>query len=168
LEIEGEAHSIASFKPVIEFTAYGPGKLLHHLSGRKPKVDAPFQNLSELDEEVDVPTYQPGGFRPLDLDHHSFAARQHSPVDLADGSGRQRFCLETLKGLLDADPKFLSYDLLNSGEWNGRDLVLEFDQFAHNVRWHYVRPGAEKLAELDKGRAELIQHLPDVPAALRG
>ena len=64
-------------------------------------------------------------------------------------------------------PRSCRIDLGDHGEVERRDLVLQLDQLLDDVGRHDVRTSAEQLAELDEGRPQLVQHLPDVTAALR-
>src|SRR5439155_14880610 len=48
-----------------------------------------------------------------------------------------------------------------------RDVVLELAQLEDDVGRNDVGAGREQLPELDEGRAELVEHLPQVLAALR-
>src|SRR6185369_4117166 len=53
-------------------------------------------------------------------------------------------------------------------ERNRPDVVLQLLELDDDVRRDDVGTGREQLPELDEGRAELVQHLPQAPAAIRG
>ena len=61
---------------------------------------------------------------------------------------------------------FLDHDTnLCEGEW--AHVVLEAAQLGDDVRRDDVGPRREQLAELDEGRPELVEHLAQMPTALR-
>ncbi len=80
-------------------------------------------------------------------------------MHLADGRGRDRRLVELEEELVDREPELLFDDLLRLLEGERRDLVLERLQLEDDVRRDDVRPRREELAELDEGRAELVEHL---------
>ena len=66
--------------------------------------------------------------RPLHLDHHFASGRQHSAVDLPDGSAGQGFLIETLKRLRNTDPNFFFKYFLDFFVADGFYIVLQFCQ----------------------------------------
>ena len=64
-------------------------------------------------------------------------------------------------------PSSSSIDLLDLRERERADVVLEAAQLGDDVGREHVGPRREQLAELDEGRAELVEHLAQVLAALR-
>src|SRR6185369_7408001 len=53
-------------------------------------------------------------------------------------------------------------------ERNRPDVVLQLLELDDDVGRDDVGTGREQLPELDEGRAELVEHLPQAPAAVRG
>ncbi len=58
-------------------------------------------------------------------------------------------------------------DPLDLGERERLDVVLEAAQLGDDVRRHDVGARREQLAELDERRPELVEHLAEMPAAVR-
>ena len=87
-------------------------------------------------------------------------------VDLSDRSGRGRPLVEFEEGLLDRQAELFADDALDLRERNRPDVVLELPQLDDDVGRDDVRARREKLAELDEGRAELLQHLTQAAAAV--
>ena len=89
-------------------------------------------------------------------------------MHLSDRSGGERLGLEALECLLDGETEFLLNHLTDHGEFKWSHLVLQLDQFLHDVGGQDVRTRAEQLAELNERRSQFVEHLSDVAAALRG
>ena len=106
--------------------------------------------------------------RPLHLDGHAAAVRKRGAVDLADRRRGYRGRVEVGEELLDAQLELLADDTLDVVVGDRTDVVLELLQLEHDVGRDDVGAGREQLAELDEGRAELVEHLTQVPAALGG
>ena len=103
----------------------------------------------------------------LNLDGDAVAVREGCAVDLADRGGGDRGLVEFGEELLDRELEVFSDDALDVFVGERAHVVLEGLQLGQDVRRDDVGAGREELAELDERRAELVQHLPQVLAALR-
>ena len=81
-------------------------------------------------------------------------------MDLADRGGRHRHRVELAEQPLDRLAEALLDHLLSLLVGERRDVVLEAAELGDDVRRQDVRTHREELAELDEGRAELVEHLP--------
>ena len=134
------------------------------------EVEAPDPLLGEargLVEQRDVGLDLARRVGTLHLDRDSAAVRERRPVHLADRGGGHRLLLEVEEEALERQPE-VGFDHLPGLLVGERpDVVLEPAELRDDVRRQDVRPHREQLAELDESRAELVQHRPQVRAALR-
>jgi hypothetical protein len=89
-------------------------------------------------------------------------------VHLADRGSRDRDRVEVGEELLDAQLELLADDALDVLVRDRADVVLELLELDHDVGWDDVGARRQELAELDEGRAELVEHLAQVTAPLGG
>src|SRR6266567_4483499 len=89
-------------------------------------------------------------------------------MDLADRGRRGWLLVELEEGLLDRQAELLLNYAPDVGERNRPDVVLQLLELDHDVGRDDVRASREQLAELDEGRPQLVQHLPQPPPAVRG
>ena len=100
--------------------------------------------------------------RALDLHRHPPAVAQDRPVHLAQGCAGHRFGLEGLEGVRDPGPDLGRDPLLDLGEGDGLDVVLQPAEGVEVDGWEEVGPGGEQLAQLDEGgphRLEVVDEL---------
>ena len=83
-------------------------------------------------------------------------------MDLGDRGGSERLGLEAREQL---GPEVLAHDLLDLRERERRHLVHELPQLLDVDIREQVRPRGEQLAELQVGRAELLERLPELDGA---
>ena len=102
--------------------------------------------------------------RALHLDDDGVAVRQHRAVDLPDRRRGNRRLAELEERLLDRQAELVLDHLAHLRERKRRHVVLEAAELGDDVRRHDVGPRREQLAELDERRAELVEHLAQVPA----
>ena len=131
------------------------------------RADALPDQAGGLVEEGEVVLDLTRRVRPLHLDDDLVAVRQHRPVHLADRRGCDRRLAELDERLLERQAELALDDLAHLRERERAHVVLEPAQLGDDVRRDDVGPGREQLAELDERRAELVEHLPQVPPALR-
>ena len=87
-------------------------------------------------------------------------------MHLADRGGGDRLAVELQEEPLDRLAQLLPDDALDLLVREGAHVVLEPAQLGDDVRRQDVGPHREQLAELDEGRAELVEELAEVLAAL--
>ena len=104
---------------------------------------------------------------PLHLDGDRVAVREDGAVHLADRRGGQRFSVELEEEALDRLAELLLDDALDVFVRERAHVVLQASELGDDVRRQDVGPHREQLAELDEGRAELVEQLAEVLAALR-
>src|SRR6266480_1389870 len=104
----------------------------------------------------------------LNLDRDALAVRKHGVVYLPDRGRRSRLLVELEEGLLDGYAELLRDHAFDVGERDRPHVVLKLLQLEHDVGRNDVGTGREQLAELDEGRAELVEHLPQTAAPIRG
>jgi hypothetical protein len=88
-------------------------------------------------------------------------------VHLSDRRRRDRLLAELEEQLLDRQAELLGDDSLDVRERERPDIVLELAELGDDVGRDDVRARRQQLPELDEGRAELVEHLPQVLTALR-
>ena len=88
-------------------------------------------------------------------------------MDLADRGSGERLAVELDEEALDRLAELLVDDALDLLVRERAHVVLEPAQLGDDVRRQHVGPHREELAELDEGRAELVEELAEVLAALR-
>ena len=87
-------------------------------------------------------------------------------MDLADRGGGDRLAVELEEEALDRLAELLLDHALDVLVRERAHVVLEPAELGDDVRRQDVRPHREELAELDEGRAELVEELAEVLAAL--
>ena len=87
-------------------------------------------------------------------------------MHLSDRGGGHRAPVELEEEALDREPEVLLDHALDLFERERADVVLEPAELRDDVRRQDVRPHGEELAELDEGRAELVEELAQMLAAL--
>ena len=88
-------------------------------------------------------------------------------MHLADRGGRERLAVELEEESLDREAEVFEDDALDLLVRERAHVVLEAAELADDVRRQDVGPHREQLAELDEGRAELVEELAKVLAAFR-
>ena len=166
-EVAVERVGVAPLLAVVELLADRARELVDDLA-RVDEVERPHPLAHEprrLLEQLDVALDLARRVRSLHLDGDPAAVRQHRTMHLADRCGRQRLLVELEEEPLDRLAELLADHPLDIGERERADVVLEPAQLGDDVRRDDVGPGREQLAELDEGRAELVEHLPQMTAA---
>ena len=87
-------------------------------------------------------------------------------MHLADRRRRERLAVELEEETLDREAEVFEDDALDLLVRERAHVVLEAAELGDDVRRQDVRPHREQLAELDEGRAELVEELAEVLAAL--
>ena len=169
-EVAVEDLGVAPLQPVVELLADRAGELVDELLGvdEVERADTLLRQPGGLEEQRQVGLDLPRRVRALHLDDDAAAVRQDGAVHLADRRGGERLLVELEEEPLDRLAELLLHDALDVGVREGTDVVLEPAQLDDDVRRHGVGPRREQLAELDEGRAELVQHLAQVLAARGG
>ena len=111
----------------------------------------------DVGEDLEVVLHLLAHVRALHFDHHFAAVAQHGAMDLPQRRRGHRRRLEGLEGARDAHAQLLLHDLLDLGERERLDLVLQRLQRGNVLRRHDVRTGGEHLPELDVGRPHFLE-----------
>src|SRR5207253_1896705 len=93
--------------------------------------------------------------------------RQRCAMHLSDRGRRDRLLVELREELRDREAEILFDHLLDVRDRKRADVVLQPSQLGDDVGRQDVGPRREQLAELDEGRAELVEHLAEMLTALR-
>src|SRR5439155_16497245 len=104
--------------------------------------------------------------RALHLDDDALAVLEHGSVDLTDRSGRERLGVDAGEDVLPRDAELLLHHLDDLGLAERRDLVLEGRELRDGFGREQIGAGGEDLAELRKGRAELLEGVPEAAGPL--
>src|SRR6185503_4649941 len=168
-EVAVELLGVARLHAVIELLADRARELVHERGGvdELERLDAVADEARRLVHQLEVGLDLPRRVRSLHLHRDAAPIGQRGPVNLADGRCRDGRFLEVEKELLDGQLELLLNDAFDLGVRDGRDVVLERLELEDDVGRDDVRARREKLAELDEGRPELVEHLPDAEAAVR-
>ena len=102
----------------------------------------------------------------LHLDGDDLAVRQHGTMNLADRGGGDGLAVELDEQSLEGVTKVFLDDALDVLVRERPHVVLEAAQLGDDVGRQHVRPHRQELPELDERRAELVEHFPQVLAAL--
>ncbi len=170
-EVAMEGLGVAALLAVVELLADRARELVDELA-RVDEVERAHAFAHEprgLLEQLDVALDLARRVGPLHLDDDLAPVRKHRPVYLPDRGRRERLAVELEEEALDRLAQVLADHPLDVGEGEGADVVLERAQLGDDVRRDDVGSGREQLAELDEGRAELVEQLAQVtPAGGRG
>ena len=168
-EVAMEGLGVAPLEPVVELLADRAGELVHELAhvDEVERPDALLGDSRGLVEEAEVGLDLLRRARPLHLDGDDVAVREHRAVDLADRGRGHRLAVELEEETLDRLAELLADDALDLLVGERAHVVLKPAQLGDDVRRQHVGPHREELAELDEGRAELVEELAQVLPALR-
>jgi hypothetical protein len=168
-EVAVELLGVPRLHPVVELLADRAGELVDERDGvdELERLDAVANETRGLVHELEVGFDLARRVRPLHLHGDTASVRERRPVHLTDGRGGNGLLLEIEEELLDGELELLLDHALDLGVGDRRDVVLQRLQLEDDVRRDDVRARGEELAELDEGRPELVQHLPDAEAAVR-
>src|SRR6266545_2768294 len=167
-EVAVERLGIAPLEPVVELLADGARELVDDLAD-VDEVEGAYALLDDprsLVEEAEVGFDLLRRARALHLDGHGMAVREDGAVHLADRRRRDRLGVELDVEALDRLAELLEHHALDLLVREGAYVVLEAPQLGDDVRREDVGPHREQLAELDEGRAQLLEELAEVLAAL--
>ncbi len=113
-------------------------------------------------ENIHVGKNHPPNMRPLNLYYYwKVLLFQHRLVDLCQRSGRNGARFEGRKNLIELFPQPPLNYRLDLGKIHRGYIVLELSQLGKKGRGHEIGSHAGDLAELDKGRAQILQNAPD-------
>jgi hypothetical protein len=106
--------------------------------------------------------------RSLHFDGDGVPVREDGAVDLADRRGGERRPVELDEEALDRLPELFLDHTLDVFVGEGTHVVLQAAELGDDVRREDVGAHREQLAELDEGRAQLVEELAEVLASFRG
>ena len=169
-EVAVERLGVAGFEAVVELLPDRAGELVHDLTDvhEVERPDAFLGDARGLVEEPEVGLDLLRGAGALHLDRDLVAVREDCAVDLADRGGGDRLTVELEEEALDREREVFLDHALDVLVREGPHVVLEPAELGDDVGRQDVRPHREQLAELDEGRAELVEELAEVPAPLGG
>ena len=158
---------VPGLDPVVELARDRARELVHqlHRVHELETLDAALHDLADLAQQRDVGLDLTPRVGTLHLHGHRAAGVQLGQVHLADRGGRHRHRVEGGEQVADLAVQLLADHLLHLLVGEGRDRVLQQAQLADDLGRHQVGADREQLAELDEGRAQLVEHLAQVPAA---
>jgi hypothetical protein len=166
LEDAAEDVGVPGLGAVVELAGDGASELVDELDGvdELQLADAALDDAGDASEQLDVGLDLTAGVGTLHLDGHLAAGVQLGEVHLADGRGGDGLGVELGEQLVDGALQLSADDLLDLLVGKGRDGVLEEAELGDHLGRDHVRADGEQLAELDEGRAELVEHLAHVAA----
>jgi hypothetical protein len=167
-EIAVQHVRIPALEPVVELLADRACELVHDLTHvhEVEGTDTLLRDARGLVEEAEVGFDLLGCSRALDLDGDGVAVREHGAVHLADRRGGERLAVELEEEALDREAEVFLDDALDLFVREGPHVVLEAAELGDDVRGEDVGTHREQLAELDEGRAELVEELAEMLATL--
>ena len=168
-EVVVERVGVARLEPVVELLPDRARELVDELVrvDEVERADALLREPRGLVHQREVGLDLARRVRPLHLDGDALAVRQRRAMHLADRCRRQRLLVELGEQALDRLAELLANRPLDVRERERAHVVLQAAQLGDDVGRHDVGPRREQLAELDERRAELVEHLAQVPAARR-
>ena len=167
-EVPVEHLRVPRLVPVVELEPDRARELVDELARvhELERFHALAQKACRLVEQPEVGLDLLGRRRPLHLHRHLAAVRKHRAVHLADRRGRERCEVELEERAVHAQVELLLDHVPHLLERDGRGVVLQAAKLRHDVRRHDVGPRREQLPELHEGRAELVEHRAEAPAAV--
>jgi hypothetical protein len=167
-EVAVQRIGVSRLEAVVELLADRAGELVHDFAhvDEIEGPDALLRDARRLVEEAEVGFDLLGCSRALDLHSDRVAVREHGAVHLADRRGGDRLAVELEEEALDREAEVVLDDALDLLVREGAYVVLQAAELGDDVRRQDVRAHREQLAELDEGRAELVEELAEVLAAL--
>ena len=167
-EVAPEGLGVAGLVLVVELLADRAAELVDECLGvdEVERTNALAHDARRRAHQLQVRLDLPRGLRPLHLHDDLVACRQRRAVHLADRGSRDRRLVEGEERLLDREPELLLDHPAHVRERKRRHVVLQPAELGDDVGRHHVRPRREELAELDERRPELVEHLPQPPAAV--
>ncbi len=169
-EFARETLGVTAFQRIVQLSEDGAGELVHHADRihEEPVAEMLLQQFGDLVEEIDVPLDLAGGLGTLHLHGYVHPSGKDGAVHLPDGGGREGNRIEGDKEAFGGEAEVLLDHAAGLLAGKRGHLVLEAHQLGHDLVGQQVGTRAEKLPELDEGRAELLEELADVPPELRG
>jgi len=158
---------VARLEPVVELGAELPRELVDEPArvDEVERADALLHEPRRLVHERDVGLDLPRGARPLHLHRDRPPVRERRAVHLADRRGRDRLLVEVEEEACDRVAELGFDHLRRVGIRERAHVVLERAQLGDDVGRDDVGARREQLPELHEGRAELLEHLPEMLAA---
>ena len=168
-EVAVEGVRVACLEAVVELLPDRAGELVDELMGvdEVEGADTLLGDSRRLVEQGEVRLDLARRAGPLHLHRDPSSVRQRRAMHLADRRSGDGPWVEFEEELVDGEPKVLVDHVLDVAEREGTDVVLECAELRDDVGRQDVRACRQQLAELDERRAELVEHLPQVLAALR-
>ena len=159
LEVAGDALGVAAFGGEIQFAAQRYGELLDHF-GRAVAAQvgqARFDDLGQPCQQAQVGFHHVTDARAAHLQHHLAAVMQARAMGLGQRGGGHRGFIEEGEHLRRRRAQ-VGFQLLADGRVRQRRYrVLQLGQLGNPFRWQQVDAGGQHLAQLDEGRAEILQ-----------
>ena len=169
-EVVVEGLRVSPLEAVVELLA----DLLRELVDQPARIDevermhALLHEPRRLIEQREIGLDLPRRAGALHLHRDLFAVRKRRAVHLADRRRGDRLAVEREEEALDRVAEILDDHALGFLERERSHVVLQTAQLGDDVRGHDVGPRRQQLAELDEGRAELVEQLAEVHASRRG
>ena len=168
-EVAVECVRVPRLEPVVELLPDRARELVDKLL-RVDEVEGTHSFLGyagRLIEQRDVGLDLSRRARTLHLDGDLPPVRQRGAMHLSDRGGGDRRLVELREELGDREAEILLDHLLDICDRKRPDVVLQAAQLRDDVGRKDVGPRRQQLAELDEGRAKLVEHLAQMLAALR-
>ena len=161
---------VPRFEAIVELLSNGPRELVDDLPGvdEVERTHALLRDPGGLVEQCEVRLDPARRRRALHLDGDAFPVRQGGAVDLPDRRRSDRPLVEFEKQPVEGQPEILFDDLLDLGKRERSYVVLKAAKLGDDVRREDVRPRGQELPELHERRPQLVEHLAQVLASLRG
>ena len=138
---------------------HGPHFIEHHAEVDNPGDAArPLQDARRPAKEDDVPRHGVPHPRPLYLDGDLVAVPQHRRMDLGDGGGTERCFLKGEEERFHRDAVLRLHHLFDLTEGHRGDVRPQQGELLAVFRREHVLPHGEDLAELDEGRAQVLDN----------
>ena len=140
----------------VHFHLDGFGEQFDHLDRLQAADPGPvlFQQLGDPEEQVEVAGEPFLDIGPQDLDGDVLALGGNGEMHLGDGGGGDRFFLEAAEHLADGAFQLFFQHALGDGGGEGLQAVLQLRKVMRLFLADQVRPGGQRLAELDEAGAE--------------
>ena len=158
-EVFAKLHRRRGLQPEVHLHRHHPGKGGDHLLGLEPAQvgTVALYLLGEPGEKVEVAVERGFDAGPEDLYGYRFALGGDGQMNLGDGRGGHRLALQALEYLFHRPVELGGDDVARLVRGKRVEAVLKARQVGGDLFAQQVRPGRQRLAELDEARAEFGQ-----------
>ena len=161
LHVLGQHAAIKCLVAVIDFQQDAVGVLVGNgvnIRVARPS-EAPLQVVGQVAHDIEIGAHGDVDIRALHLDNYLLPVAKRGAVHLGGGSGGQRLALKAAVELIHGRAQFARDDLFGDVGGKRCDIALQLRHLFSPVGRQLFGAAGDDLAQLDIGRAKLLQHI---------